>query len=112
MTVTRVEINKNFSPVSSLLASTCCLSEQSLQKLSNLYTFLHPSFSCLADLYEFELVITAMLSVLVQVLAFTAGGVLDADYPAIPTDKTTPVQQRIAINGPNGMYRESSLQAA
>jgi len=25
-----------------------------------------------------------------------------ASYPAIPADKTTPVQQRIAINGANG----------
>lgn len=25
-----------------------------------------------------------------------------ADYPAIPADLTTPVQQRIAINGANG----------
>ncbi|KAI6086598.1 putative acid phosphatase [Hypoxylon rubiginosum] len=26
-----------------------------------------------------------------------------ASYPAIPTDKTTPVQQRLAINGPNSV---------
>ena len=33
-----------------------------------------------------------------------AAGVLAAvDYPTIPKDLTTPVQQRLAINGPNGM---------
>lgn len=25
-----------------------------------------------------------------------------ASYPPIPSDKTTPVQQRLAVNGPNG----------
>lgn len=28
-----------------------------------------------------------------------------ASYPPIPADLTTPVQQRIAINGPNGEFR-------
>jgi len=27
-----------------------------------------------------------------------------ASYPPIPADLTTPVQQRIAINGPNGEF--------
>lgn len=27
-----------------------------------------------------------------------------ANFPAIPTDKTTPVQQRIAVNGANCEY--------
>jgi hypothetical protein len=27
-----------------------------------------------------------------------------ASYPPIPADLTTPVQQRIAINGPNGKF--------
>ena len=37
-----------------------------------------------------------------------AVGVLAAaSYPAIPVDLTTPVQQRIAVNGPNGGFRFS-----
>ena len=31
-----------------------------------------------------------------------AGVIAAATYPAIPVDLTTPVQQRIAVNGPNG----------
>ena len=27
-----------------------------------------------------------------------------ADYPPIPADLTTPVQQRLAINGPDGEF--------
>jgi hypothetical protein len=34
--------------------------------------------------------------------AFAACALAAASYPAVPTDKTTPVQQRIAINGPSG----------
>ncbi|EMC92242.1 hypothetical protein BAUCODRAFT_38268 [Baudoinia panamericana UAMH 10762] len=40
---------------------------------------------------------------LFNVLSIVAGTVLAANYPPIPSDKTTPVQQRIAINGPNAM---------
>lgn len=32
-----------------------------------------------------------------------AGAFAAASYPAIPADLTTPVQQRIAVNGPNSM---------
>jgi hypothetical protein len=34
-----------------------------------------------------------------------------ASYPPIPADLTTPVQQRIAINGPNGKLSCPSLVA-
>jgi hypothetical protein len=42
------------------------------------------------------------LFTLVKGLPVLAACVLAADYPTVPADKTTPVQQRIAINGPNG----------
>lgn len=39
----------------------------------------------------------------IKALPVLAGVVLaSASYPAIPTDLTTPVQQRIAVNGANG----------
>lgn len=39
----------------------------------------------------------------VMALPVLAAGVMaGASFPAIPADLTTPVQQRIAINGPNG----------
>lgn len=44
----------------------------------------------------------------IQALPLLAGLVLAADYPGIPTDLTTPVQQRIAFKGPNGMFEVSS----
>lgn len=40
---------------------------------------------------------------LVKVLPLVASCVMAAaSYPSIPVDLSTPVQQRIAINGPNG----------
>jgi len=47
---------------------------------------------------------------LVKGLPFLAACVmaLGASYPPIPADLTTPVQQRIAINGPNGEFRHST----
>jgi len=40
----------------------------------------------------------------IQWLALIASCVeATASWPSIPTDLTTPVQQRIAIKGPNGM---------
>lgn len=33
-----------------------------------------------------------------------AGAFAAASYPAIPADLTTPVQQRIAVNGPNSTF--------
>ena len=39
---------------------------------------------------------------LIKAVPFLAAGlVAGANYPAIPTDLTTPVQQRLAIKGPN-----------
>lgn len=43
----------------------------------------------------------------VQFLPLLSGLVYAADYPGLPTDLTTPVQQRIAFKGPNGMPRSS-----
>ena len=37
--------------------------------------------------------------------AYVAAG---ASYPAIPSDETTPVQQRLAINGPTCAYSGAS----
>lgn len=37
-------------------------------------------------------------------LLLAAPSVLGYVYPAIPTDKTTPTQQRISIAGPNGEW--------
>lgn len=45
----------------------------------------------------------APTSFYIQALPLLSGLVLAADYPGIPTDLTTPVQQRIAFKGPNGM---------
>lgn len=46
------------------------------------------------------------LLVLIKTLPLLAAVVLaGASYPAIPLDLTTPVQQRIAINGANGERR-------
>ena len=42
------------------------------------------------------------LLVLTKVLPVLAAGALAVDYPTIPTDKTTPYQQRLAIYGSNG----------
>lgn len=39
-----------------------------------------------------------------QTLPLLFSLVLAADYPGIPKDLTTPVQQRIAFKGPNGMF--------
>jgi hypothetical protein len=47
----------------------------------------------------------AALSIFVKGLPFLAACVAaSASYPPIPADLTTPVQQRIAINGPNGNF--------
>lgn len=43
----------------------------------------------------------------VQILPLLSGLVYAADYPGLPTDLTTPVQQRIAFKGPNGMPKYS-----
>lgn len=43
----------------------------------------------------------------VQTLPLLSGLVLAADYPGLPTDLTTPVQQRIAFKGPNGTSKNS-----
>lgn len=41
----------------------------------------------------------------VKVLPVLVAGVFAAaSYPAIPADLTTPVQQRIAVNGPNSTF--------
>jgi hypothetical protein len=45
----------------------------------------------------------APTSFYVQALPLLSSLVLAADYPGIPKDLTTPVQQRIAFKGPNGM---------
>ena len=43
-----------------------------------------------------------LLAVAVKVLPLLACGVsAKASYPSKPADLTTPVQQRIAVNGPN-----------
>lgn len=44
----------------------------------------------------------------VQTLPLLSSLVLAADYPGLPTDLTTPVQQRIAFKGPNGMLKNLS----
>ena len=44
----------------------------------------------------------ATLSLVLSILSFLTAGVLGgADYPPIPKDLTTPVQQRISVDGPN-----------
>jgi hypothetical protein len=50
----------------------------------------------------------APASFYLQALPLLSGLVLAADYPGIPKDLTTPVQQRIAFKGPNGMFESSS----
>jgi len=47
----------------------------------------------------------ASVSTLIQILPLVAGFALAADYPGIPKDLTTPVQQRVAFKGPNGMLQ-------
>ncbi len=42
-----------------------------------------------------------VLSTLFKSLPVLAASVIAVDYPPIPSDKTTPVQQRIAVNGAN-----------
>jgi hypothetical protein len=44
----------------------------------------------------------------IQVLPLLSSLVLAADYPGIPKDLTTPVQQRIAFKGPNGTSESPS----
>lgn len=44
------------------------------------------------------------ISISIHALPFMVVAVLAADFPTIPTDLTTPVQQRLAIMGPNGAY--------
>jgi acid phosphatase type 7 len=52
-------------------------------------------------------------STFVMGLPVLAAGVMaGASYPSIPTDLTTPVQQRIAINGPNGNFFIPKLSAS
>jgi hypothetical protein len=50
------------------------------------------------------LVNMAPTSFYIQTLPLLCGLVFAADYPGIPKDLTTPVQQRIAFKGPNGMF--------
>ena len=50
----------------------------------------------------------APTSFYIQALPLLSGLVFAADYPDIPKDLTTPVQQRIAFKGPNGMLEDSS----
>jgi hypothetical protein len=50
----------------------------------------------------------APTSFYIQALPLLSGLVLAADYPGIPKDLTTPVQQRIAFKGPNGMFEDNS----
>lgn len=44
------------------------------------------------------------LSWTLALLPVFAACVWAADFPSIPSDKTTPVQQRLAINGANGEW--------
>lgn len=44
-----------------------------------------------------------------QLLAVCVAGA--AVYPAIPTDLTTPVQQRLAINGPDSTIQPNQPQS-
>lgn len=44
--------------------------------------------------------VVKLIKSLLLLAVSVAGG---AVYPVMPLDKTTPVQQRIAINGPNSM---------
>jgi acid phosphatase len=46
----------------------------------------------------------------VQVLYLFFGLAAAADYPGIPKDLTTPVQQRIAFKGPNGNHAPYLIQ--
>lgn len=49
------------------------------------------------------------LSSFVQLLPILASGVMgSARLPDKPADLSTPVQQRIAINGPNSAYKSNS----
>ena len=41
------------------------------------------------------------------VLVVATGALADINLPPIPKDRTTPVQQRIAIGGPNGEFEPS-----
>jgi hypothetical protein len=54
------------------------------------------------------LVNMAPTSFYIQTLPLLCGLVFAADYPGIPKDLTTPVQQRIAFKGPNGMFEDNS----
>ncbi|THY80858.1 Metallo-dependent phosphatase [Aureobasidium pullulans] len=45
----------------------------------------------------------ASVSTLIQILPLVVGFALAADYPGIPKDLTTPVQQRVAFKGPNAI---------
>lgn len=45
------------------------------------------------------------VSTLLKGLPLLAACVMAANYPTKPADLTTPVQQRIAINGPNGEFQ-------
>ena len=45
----------------------------------------------------------AALSTIIRALPFMAAAVLGADFPPIPADLTTPIQQRLAVMGPNGV---------
>jgi len=51
----------------------------------------------------------ATLSRLIAAVPAFAGVVLAANYPAEPSDLTTPVQQRIAIHGPDGKCEQRGV---
>jgi acid phosphatase len=46
-----------------------------------------------------------LISTFFKGLPLLAACVMAVNYPTIPADLTTPVQQRIAINGPNGEFK-------
>lgn len=69
-------------------------------------------YFCMKNLTEDLLFFAQDLALIKMVSAFTsakalpvlaAGAFAAASYPPIPADLTTPVQQRIAVNGPNSM---------
>lgn len=68
---------------------------------------------CTNSFIEDSLFLARDLALIKMVSAFTSvkalpvlavGAFAAASYPPIPVDLTTPVQQRIAVNGPNSMF--------
>jgi len=51
-----------------------------------------------------------MLTSVTGLPLLAAGAWAAASYPAIPQDKTTPVQQRLAVKGPNCKLVQATIK--